>query len=88
MLKPVDEAYLGSNTDMFKIVEKLKPDIISIGPDQNFDLKKLEDELKKRNISSKIVKVTGYMKSPLDSSCKIIRKIKETEFQEESLKNC
>lgn len=88
MLKPVDEAYLGSNTDMFKIVEKLKPDIISIGPDQNFDLQKLEDELKKRNIQTKVVKVTGYLKSSLDSSCKIIRKIKETEFQEESLKNC
>lgn len=88
MLKPVDEAYLGSNTDMFKIVEKLKPDIISIGPDQNFDLQKLEDELKKRNIPAKVVKVTGYLKSSLDSSCKIIRKIKETEFQEESLKNC
>lgn len=88
MLKPVDEAYLGSNTDMFKIVEKLKPDIISIGPDQNFDLQKLEDELKKRNIPTKVVKVTGYLKSSLDSSCKIIRKIKETEFQEESLKNC
>ncbi|OPY26766.1 MAG: FAD synthase [Methanobacterium sp. PtaU1.Bin242] len=88
MLKPVDEAYLGSNTDMFKIVEKLKPDIISIGPDQNFDLQKLEDELKKRNIPAKVVKITGYLKSSLDSSCKIIRKIKETEFQEESLKNC
>ena len=88
MLKPVDEAYLGSNTDMFKIVEKLKPDIISIGPDQNFDLQKLEDELKKRNIQTKVVKVTGYLKSSLDSSCKIIRKIKETELQEESLKNC
>lgn len=88
MLKPVDEAYLGSNNDMFKIVEKLKPDIISIGPDQNFDLQKLEDELKKRNIPTKVVKVTGYLKSSLDSSCKIIRKIKETEFQEESLKNC
>lgn len=88
MLKPVDEAYLGSNTDMFKIVEKLKPDIISIGPDQNFDLQKLENELKKRNIPAKVVKIAGYLKSPLDSSCKIIRKIKETEFQEESLKNC
>ena len=31
MMKPVDEAYLGSETDMFEIVEKIKPDIITIG---------------------------------------------------------
>lgn len=88
MLKPVDEAYLGSKTDMFKIVSKINPDIITIGPDQNFDLKKIRDELKKRNLKAKVVKITGYKKSALDSSCKIIRKIKDTEFQEESIKNC
>lgn len=32
MLKPVDEAYLGSETDMFEIVHRIKPDIIAIGP--------------------------------------------------------
>jgi FAD synthetase len=88
MLKPVDEAYLGSNTDMFKIVFTVKPDIISIGPDQNFDLDWLRGELKKRDLRAEVVKITEYRKAPLDSSCKIIRKIKETEFQEKSLKNC
>lgn len=88
MLKPVDEAYLGSTTDMFQIVEDLKPDIISIGSDQNFDLEELRDELKKRNLKSEVVKITGYMEGPLDSSCKIIRKIKETEFEEDSIKGC
>lgn len=88
MLKPVDEAYLGSTTDMFKIVEKINPDIITIGPDQNFDLETLRKELLKRNLKAEVVKITGYKKSHLDSSCKIIRKIKETEFHEEALKNC
>ncbi len=78
MLKPVDEAYLGSTTDMFEIVEKIKPDIITIGPDQDFDLDLLREELRKRNLNAKIVKITGYRKAQLDSSCKIIRKIKET----------
>jgi len=88
LLKPVDEAYLGSNTDMFEIVEKINPDIISIGPDQNFDLEQLSEELKKRNLKAKLVKVTGYMEGPLDSSCKIIRKIRETEFNEGTFRGC
>jgi FAD synthetase len=88
MLKPVDEAYLGSNTDMFEVVRKVDPDIITIGADQNFDLKLLQEELKKRNLKAEVIKITGYKNSSLDSSCKIIRKIKETEFLEGSLKNC
>lgn len=88
MLKPVDEAYLGSTTDMFKIVEKINPDIITIGADQNFDLDLLREELQKRDLKAEVVKITGYKKSTLDSSCKIIRKIKETEFHEEALRNC
>ena len=88
MLKPVDEAYLGSTTDMFLIVEKINPDIIAIGPDQDFNLNLLREELKKRNLNVKVVKITGYKKAILDSSCKIIRKIKETEFHEEEFKNC
>lgn len=88
MIKPVDEAYLGSTTDMFKIVEKIKPDIISIGPDQNFDLEKLRKELKERNLTSKVMKVEGYRRSTLDSSCKIIKKIKDMEFDEKIFKKC
>jgi FAD synthetase len=88
MMKPVDEAYLGSTTDMFKIVEKIKPDIISIGPDQSFDLDKLRGELKKRNLNSEVIKVEGYKKSDLDSSCKIIKKIKKMDFDEKIFKTC
>ena len=88
MMKPVDEAYLGSTTDMFKIVEKIKPDIISIGPDQSFDLDRLREELKKRNLNSEVIKVKGYKKSDLDSSCKIIKKIKKMEFDEKIFENC
>jgi len=80
MLKMVDEAVLGSETDMFSTVLKIKPDIIAIGPDQNFDLEHLRVELKKRGIAAEVVKVKGYHRSTLDSSCKIIKKIKESDF--------
>lgn len=83
MLKPVDEAYLGSTNDMFEVVEKIKPDIIAIGPDQDFNLIWLEEELEKRNLHPEIVKIKKYKKCALDSSCKIIKKIKEMKFEKE-----
>ncbi len=88
MIKPVDEAYLGSTTDMFKIVEKIRPDIISMGPDKSFDLEKLRKELKERNLTSKVMKIEGYKRSTLDSSCKIIKKIKDMEFDEKIFRKC
>ena len=88
MLKPVDEACLGSEIDMFKVVEKIKPDIITIGSDQNYNIVDLKKELLKRNIKVEIVKIKGYMTFPLDSTCKIIKRIKGMEFDENIFKDC
>lgn len=88
MLKVVDEAVLGSETDMFSTVQKIKPDIITIGPDQNFDLDWLREELKKRDLEAEVVKINDYHESSLDSSCKIIKKIREAEFPPDSFKHC
>ncbi|PKL67944.1 MAG: FAD synthase [Methanobacteriales archaeon HGW-Methanobacteriales-1] len=87
-LKPVDEAVLGSETDMFEVVEKIKPDIIAIGPDQKFDLDDLRKDLKNRGFDCKVKRITKYHKSHLDSSCKIIKKIKNSTFDENAFKNC
>lgn len=88
MLKPVDEAYLGSETDMFEIVHRIKPDIIAIGPDQKFDVDELRDELRKRGLECEVKRVSAYLKSELDSTCKIIKKIRGMDFDENSLRNC
>lgn len=88
MLKPVDKAYLGYVGDIFKIVHEIKPDIIAIGPDQRFNLDELKKELDKRRINAEIIKITKYKKSELDSSCKIIKKIKNMDFDENIFKNC
>lgn len=88
MLKMVDEAVLGSETDMFNTVRKIKPDIIAIGPDQNFDLDQLREELDKRDLTAEVVQIKGYHRSTLDSSCKIIKKIKESDFPPGSFKHC
>ena len=84
----MNEAYLGHDGDMFKIVEEIKPDIIAIGADQDFDLDKLRKSLKDRNLNIEVKKVKSYHKADLDSSCKIIKKIKETNYGKENLKDC
>ena len=83
-LKPVDEAYLGHDGDMFKIVEEINPDIIAIGSDQDHDVIKLQSALDKRGINAKAMRVEDYMFGELDSTCKIIRIIKHTDFKDKT----
>ncbi|MBE2900518.1 FAD synthase [Methanothermobacter thermautotrophicus] len=88
MLKPVDEAYLGSETDMFEIVHRIKPDIIAIGPDQKFDVDELREELRRRGLECEVKRIEKYRNSELDSTCKIIKRIRNMDFNEDALKNC
>ena len=75
-LKIVDEAYLGHEDDMYEIVEKIKPDIIALGFDQLHDENKIISELKKRNIETKVVRLTEFKGgSDLEGTRRIIGKI-------------
>lgn len=75
-LKVVDEAYLGNEKDMYKIVEKIKPDIIALGYDQIHDEEKIQKELKKRGIDVKLERLPEYKEgSDLKGTRKIISKI-------------
>lgn len=87
-IKGVDEVVIGDEVDPFKIVVEKQPDIIAIGPDQKFEPYKLEHQLKSRGIVCKVVKIKDYKKFELDSSCKIIRKIKNTHFNENVFDEC
>ena len=40
-LKAVDKAVLGEELDIFRTIEQLKPDIITLGYDQHFDPSRL-----------------------------------------------
>jgi len=75
-LKPVDHALLGTEGDMFDIVDLVDPDIIAIGHDQQFDLTELERELKERGISAKVVRLSKF-EDDLNGTRKIIQKIVE-----------
>jgi FAD synthetase len=75
-LKPVDHAFLGREGDMFEIVKEVRPDIIALGYDQRFDEAKLEQELRKRGLDTKVVRLSGYAED-LNGTRKIIKRIIE-----------
>ena len=83
MIKGVDEAYLGNeNGDFLKIVEEIDPDIIAIGADQRHDITKLQEAINKRGLKAKVERVKAYHNAELDSSCKIIKKIKKMHIKD------
>ncbi|MHA1581956.1 MAG: adenylyltransferase/cytidyltransferase family protein [Candidatus Baldrarchaeia archaeon] len=76
-LKPVDFAILGSEKDFLEPIEKINPDLIVLGRDQPVNKRKLEEELRKRGIGCKVVRLRVWDSSPLAKTSKIIKKINE-----------
>ena len=75
-LKIVDEAYIGHEEDMYTIVKEIKPDIIALGFDQYHKENTIINELKKRKISSKVIRLSEFKGgSDLEGTRKIISKI-------------
>ncbi len=73
-LKPVDEAILGVEGDIFQTVEKVRPDIIALGYDQPFKEEWVAEECRKRGIDVKVVRL-GKLGGDLDGTRKIVQKI-------------
>ncbi|MEM2839406.1 MAG: adenylyltransferase/cytidyltransferase family protein [Thermoplasmata archaeon] len=84
-LKPVDRAVLGYEDDMFRIIQEIRPDIIALGYDQQFDENLLKEELAKRGIDAKVVRMP-HLDHDLDGTRKIIRRIIEWNTTQENLK--
>lgn len=75
-LKMVDEAYLGYEKDMYRIVEEIKPDIIALGFDQIHDDIAIQKELKKRKLNVQVVRLPKYQgESDLEGTRRIIQKV-------------
>jgi len=71
-LKMVDEAILGDKEDILKPILRIKPDIIALGKDQEFDETKLENELKRRGLSVEVIRINSYDGCHLCSTRRII----------------
>jgi len=77
-LKVVDEAILGyEEFDLGKVIEKIKPDVIAIGHDQNSMEKAVKDYIREKGLNIKVVRISKFSEDELDSSSKIKQKIIE-----------
>lgn len=76
-LKPVDDAVLGALDDIYGTMVSLKPDVIALGPDQDFDEGILQSELAGRGLSTRVVRVKDYWESGLHSTTLIVNLIKK-----------
>jgi len=75
-LRMVDEAYLGHEDDIYAIVEEIKPDVIALGFDQIHDEATIKDELKKRKLHARVVRLKKYEGgSDLEGTRRIIQKV-------------
>jgi FAD synthetase len=71
-LKMVDDAVLGDEKDMFKPIELLKPDVLALGYDQDVDENEIEQELRKRGLKTRVVRLNAVHAGDLSGSKKII----------------
>jgi len=75
-LKVVDEATLGyEDFDMGKVIEKIKPDIIAVGHDQNDIEMKVRQAVSGKKQGIQVVRIGRFGKPEFNSSLKIKKKI-------------
>lgn len=56
----VDLALLGEADDMYAVIERIAPDVIVLGYDQEAFTAQLETELKQRSLATKIVRAHAF----------------------------
>lgn len=67
-LKIVDKAVLGDLEDHYKNIEEFRPDVICLGYDQKFFIENLEQEIEKRGLKIKIMRLMPYRANRYKSS--------------------
>lgn len=78
-LRVVDESFIGfEDIEMEKIIERLRPDIIAVGYDQNDIEKRVRQLIATKGYTVKLVKLERYGSEDLDSSSKIMGRILES----------
>ncbi len=77
-LKVVDKAMLGSEKDIYEPLYSIKPDIIAIGYDQDFDEGELERRLRERGFNSKVVRIKKHNSNAFCKAEEIIKRILES----------
>jgi len=77
-LRVIDEAVVGEEKDYYKMVEKIKPQVIALGYDQAEKKEAVEKELRKRGFDIKVVRVSPH-KEAMHKSSKIKERIRKSD---------
>ncbi len=75
-LKPVDRAILGVEGNIYDILTEVRPDIVALGYDQQFNPEEIILEGKKRGLELRVVKISQYSESEFNGTRKIIKMLK------------
>ncbi len=67
-IRQVNRAVLGDLKNPYKIIERIHPDVICLGYDQNSFTDNLEPELKKMDLHPKIIRLKAYKPEQYKSS--------------------
>jgi len=77
-LRFVDEALLGyEGLDMAAVIDKVQPDIIAVGYDQDGIAKMAQEAIKEKGLDVRVERIDRFGRNDLDSSSKIKRRIVE-----------
>ncbi|MBU0628551.1 MAG: FAD synthase [Nanoarchaeota archaeon] len=67
-LRIADKVVLGYEADKYEIIEEMNPDVIALGYDQQAFADKLKEEMAKRKMEPKIVRIRSYKEEHYKSS--------------------
>ena len=63
-----DRVMLGYEADKYEVIEEINPDVIALGYDQDGFANKLKEEMVKRKMNPKIVRLAAYKEEHYKSS--------------------
>ncbi len=69
-LKMVDQVILGDQNDVYKCLQKIKPNVIALGYDQREFTTSLPEKIKSLGLNTKIVRLKSFSKKSQKSSVK------------------
>ncbi|MEO0249706.1 MAG: hypothetical protein ABIN58_09280, partial [candidate division WOR-3 bacterium] len=71
-LKIVDRALVGDSEDLFKLLPIIKPDVITLGFDQDISEEWLEDRLNRLGMQIKVIRIKKHLRGRFFSTSKIL----------------
>ncbi|CAB50222.1 adenylyltransferase/cytidyltransferase family protein [Pyrococcus abyssi] len=77
-IRYVDDVVIGEPGEIsLELIKKLKPDVIALGPDQDFDCRTLKEKLRSIGLKVEVIRLPYLYKEDRAKTSKIIKRITE-----------